>query len=99
MKSWKIGRRLPGGLVKIGDHEQKEPEDRMPPGRGPLAISPIFGKVIFWRALEIIHNFQRKFKGQWIRFGNLYWPHHTPHFSATREEFGPPFAPDRCKCR
>ena len=59
MKSLKIGRRSLGGLVKIEDHEQKELEDRKPPGRGPLAISPILKEVIVRRAPEIIHDFKR----------------------------------------
>ena len=51
----------------------------MPPGWGPLAISPTFGKVIFWRASEINRNFQRNFKGQWIQVLVIYLapPHPT----------------------
>ena len=81
MKSLKIGRRLPGGLIKIDDHEQKEPEDRKPPGRGPLAISPTLKEVIFRRASEIIYIISNvKFKGQLIRYWELIFGPTNPTF-------------------
>ena len=65
----------------------------MPPGWGPLAISPTFGKVIFQRASEINRNFQHNFRGQWIQVLVIYLAPPHPHFSATREESGPALRP------
>ena len=81
MKSLKIGRRSPGGLIKIDDHEQKEPEDRKPPGRGPLAISPTLKEVIVWRSSEIINNFQRKIKRSVDSILGIYTGPTKPHIS------------------